>query len=464
MVMEVEIVSKQLIKPTSSTPHHLTTHKRSFLDQFVPSSHYLPTAFFYVNQETSIPPADIIASNSMRSQLLKESLSQTLTLFYPFAGRIKDHLSIACNDERAYYVEARVNLPLCVFLNLPDSSYVSQLRPESKWTETSAGGYIVMIQVTNFACGGISIGVFLSCVIVDAPVAATFISSWAALTRKCGEEPPCSNFDASFVFPQSVAYPREATFLGMVNPFVKKGIWQSRRVIFDASAIASLKAKTASSSVPYPTRVEVVSALLSKCIMVASKAKSDIQKSTLITHAVNLCQRARPQIPNYSMGNFLCLAAVLVTANETLDNLVCHLRKAIRKIDIDLITTLQGDGGWLKYCEYMKEIGKASPGTNDKIDDFIMFSSWCNMGAYEIDFGWGKPTWVAYAPKTKQKFEIVNMVFLMDTKMGNGILGGAANGYARVEPRPTCVWHLGTKSTEFNSEFICLRLYLQNKQ
>ncbi|KAK8272136.1 hypothetical protein V6Z11_D11G310900 [Gossypium hirsutum] len=345
MVMEVEIVSKQLIKPTSSAPHHLTTHKRSFLDQLS----FLHLIIF------------------LRSQLLNESLSQTLTLFYSFAGRIKDHLSIVCNDEGANYVEARVNLPLCVFLNLPDSSYVSQLLPQSNWTETSAGGYIAMIQVTNFACGGIAIGAFLSPVIVDAPAAATFISSWATLTRKCGEEAPCSNFDASFVFPQSVAYPREATFLGMLNPFVKKGIWQSRRIVFDTSAIASLKAKTASSSVPYPTRVEVVSALLSKCIMAASKAKSDIQKSTLITHAVNLRQRARPQIPNYSMGNFVCLADALVTAKET----------------------------------YVKEIGKASPGLNDKIDDFIMFSSWCNMGAYEIDFGWGKPTWVAYAPKTK---------------------------------------------------------------
>ncbi|KAK8272135.1 hypothetical protein V6Z11_D11G310800 [Gossypium hirsutum] len=420
MVMEIEIVSKQLIKPTSSTPHHLTTHKLSFLDQFAPSSHYLPTVFFYVNQETSIPPADIIASNSMRSQLLKESLSQTLTLFYPFAGRIKDHLSIACNDEGAYYVEARVNLPLSAFLNLPDSSYVSQLLHESNWAETSAEGYITMIQVTTFACGGIAIGTFLSHAIADATAATTFISSWAALTRKCGEEAPCPNFDASFVFPQSVAYPREATFLGMLNPFVKKGIWQSRRIVFDASAIASLKAKTASSSVPYPTRVEVVSALLSKCIMAASKAKSDIQKSTLITHAVNLRPRARPQIPNYSMGNFVCLADALVTAETQLDKLVFHLRKAIGKLDIDLITPLQGDGGWIKFCEKMKEIGKASPDTNDEID-FIGFSSWCNMGFYEIDFGWGKPTWVSYAPKTKSDSEMVNLILLMDTKMGNGI-------------------------------------------
>ncbi|MBA0770953.1 hypothetical protein Gotri_019492 [Gossypium trilobum] len=305
---------------------------------------------------------------------------------------MKDHLSIACNDEGAYYVEARVNLPLCVFLNLPDSSYVSQLLPESNWTITSAGSYIAVIQVTTFACGGIAIGACLSHVIADAPAATTFISSWAALTRKCGEEAPCPNFEASFIFPQSVAYPREATFLGMLNPFVKTGIWQSRRIVFDASAIASLKAKTTSSSVPYPTRVEAVSALLSKCITAASKAKPDIQKSTLITHSVNLRQRARPQIPNYSMGNFVCLAAALV----------------------------KGDGGWLKYCECMKEIGKASHGTNDKID-LIVFSSWCNMGVYEIDFGWGKPTWVACAPKIKSKTEMVNMIFLMDSKMGNGI-------------------------------------------
>nr|KJB14282.1 hypothetical protein B456_002G117500 [Gossypium raimondii] len=116
----------EYINPTSSTPHHFATHKLSFLDQFVHSS-YVPIVFFYVNQETNILLTDIIASNSMRSQLLKESLSQTLTLFYPFVGMIKDHLSISCNDEGAYYVEARVNLPLCVFLNLPYSSYVSQL-------------------------------------------------------------------------------------------------------------------------------------------------------------------------------------------------------------------------------------------------------------------------------------------------------------------------------------------------
>ncbi|MFQ6621653.1 hypothetical protein Gotur_002814 [Gossypium turneri] len=395
MVMVVEIVSKEFIKPTSPTPPHLRTHMLSFLDQFLPSI-YVPMVLFYMDQERSIPVA---ASNSRRSQLLKESLSETLTLFYPLAGRIKDHLSIDCNDEGAYYVEARVNRPLRELLNLTDSPYVSQLLPaEPTWTETTAGGYIVMIQVTTFACGGIAIGAFLSHVIADGPAATKFISSWAALTRKCGEEAPCPNFDASLVFPPSVVYPREATLLALFSRFVKKGKWKSRRIIFDASAIAALKAKTVSSSVPDPTRVEVVSALLSKCIKATFKAKSDVQKSTLITHIVNLRQRARPQ-------------------ETELDNLVCHLRKEIRKIDADLITALQGDGGLLKYCEYVKEIGK---GTKDNID-IILFSSWCNFGLYEIDFGWGKPTWVTCATESKSEIGMVNTIILMDTKMGNGV-------------------------------------------
>ncbi|MBA0606895.1 hypothetical protein Godav_019295, partial [Gossypium davidsonii] len=94
-----------------------------------------------------------------------------------------------------------------------------------------------MIQVTTFACGGISLGAFLSHIIFDGPAATTFISSWAALTRKCGEEAGSPNFDASFVFPQSVAYPREATLSALFSPFLKKGICRSMRIVFDASAI-----------------------------------------------------------------------------------------------------------------------------------------------------------------------------------------------------------------------------------
>ncbi|KAE8731422.1 U-box domain-containing protein 15-like [Hibiscus syriacus] len=421
MVMEVEIVSKELIKPTSPTPHHLRTHMLSFLDQFLPPI-YVPMVLFYTNQEASISSADIIANNSRRAQFLKQSLSETLTLFYPFAGRIKDHLSIDCNDEGAYCVEARVNCSLCEFLELTDSSNVPLLLPaESSWTTPSAGGCVAMIQVTTFSCGGIVIGACISHMIADGTAVTTFLRSWAAMSRNSGEETAYPNFDASCVFPQNVAYPREATLSALITPFLRKGICRTMRVVFDASAIASLKAKATSSSASDPTRVEVVSALLSKCIMAAFKTKSDIQKSTLITHAVNLRQRAVPPIPKQSMGNFLCMVAALVMTDETkLDKLVCHLRKAIRKADGDFVAALQGDDGCLTFCEHIKEIGNVSCGEAGEIDN-ISFTSWCNFGVYEIDYGWGKPTWVTCTASTESETVFMNSVVLMDTKMGNGI-------------------------------------------
>lgn len=40
------------------------------------------------------------------SNLLKSSLSTTLTRFYPLAGRISDDFSVDCSDAGALYVEA----------------------------------------------------------------------------------------------------------------------------------------------------------------------------------------------------------------------------------------------------------------------------------------------------------------------------------------------------------------------
>lgn len=83
------------------------------MDQFAPLV-YLPMLLYYTNPN---PMLEIV--DDKRWQLLKQSVSKTLTHFYPLAGRIKGHLSIDCNDQGAYYVEARTNSHLNHFLNSP---------------------------------------------------------------------------------------------------------------------------------------------------------------------------------------------------------------------------------------------------------------------------------------------------------------------------------------------------------
>ncbi|XP_062163092.1 stemmadenine O-acetyltransferase-like [Alnus glutinosa] len=422
--MEVEIISKEYIKPSSPTPPNLKTHKLSFLDQFIPTA-YVPIILFYpMNQSTGHSVADIV---SQRSQLLKQSLSETLTHFYPFAGKVKDTISIDCNDEGVYYVEARVNCHLLECLNQPNTALFYQfLRGEALGKELTAGDHVAMIQASTFACGGIAIGVLVSHMIADGTGMSVFLKGWATTAHKAREAVLCPNFDAPSVFIQNDAHSREEsnTYTALFNPFFKSGRFISRRVVFDASAIASLKAKATSPRVQNPTRVEVVSALLWKCMMAAFKATSGIHMPTFIIHPVNFRRRAIPPFAESFMGNLIWSALASCTGEEIeLPDMVCKLREAITKIDGDFVKSLQGDGGFAKHRELVKEmVGACASAASSSGMNYITFTSWCNFGLYDIDFGWGKPIWVSLVGSNGNSEAVLpSLVLLMDTRSGDGI-------------------------------------------
>ncbi|KAG6648324.1 stemmadenine O-acetyltransferase-like [Carya illinoinensis] len=429
--MEVEIVSKTCIKPSSPTPSNLRIHKLSFLDQFSPSS-YIPLILFYpVNQSAgSYDVADIV---SRRSQLLKQSLSETLTRFYPFAGKIKDNLSLDCNDEGVYYSEARVQSRLEECLHKPDLLSFQELILEYTISkEPSAGDHVVTIQVTSFACGGVAIGVYVCHVIADGTTLSVFLKDWAATASKAAcELAVYPKFDiAPSIFVQNNAYPKEGKVMALFGPFFKSGKSTLKRIVFDASAITSLKAKATSSSLQNPTRVEVVSAILWKCIMAAFRAKSGVERPTLILHAVNFRRRVSSPLAltQFLAGNLFWIADASCSEKEPeLPQLVSKLREAIMKIDGDFVKSIQaGDGGFLTACELVKaktrefsdHVARPNCGM-----DFIGISSWCNFGIYDIDFGWGKPKWASFVGSTRSDAEHVflNMINLMDTRSAGGI-------------------------------------------
>jgi hypothetical protein len=100
LAMEVQLISRKLIKPSVQTPPHLQNLNISFLNQLAPSL-YVANIFYYPNHRHEI------IKNIDR---LEKSLSEILTLFYPLAGRyIKDNLSVDCNDEGVELLEAKVD-------------------------------------------------------------------------------------------------------------------------------------------------------------------------------------------------------------------------------------------------------------------------------------------------------------------------------------------------------------------
>ena len=115
--MKVEIISREIIKPSIPTPPHLKTYKLSSLDQ-LSSPIYGRVVYFYFQQN------DVTPSYDQKSHQLKKSLSESLSRFYPFAGRINNNNTVECNDDGVQYLEAKYNGLLSTYLAQPDNTSV----------------------------------------------------------------------------------------------------------------------------------------------------------------------------------------------------------------------------------------------------------------------------------------------------------------------------------------------------
>ena len=303
--MEVQIVSIENIKPSSPTPQNLKIFKLSLLDQLIPAP-YAPMVLFYSKNDLMITN-NVDRQTHKRLAVLKKSLSDTLTRFYPLAGKIKDDLSIECNDEGAYYVETRVNCCLDEFLNQPDIVLlVNKFLPcEPILKESNVGTYVTNIQVNVFECGGIAIGLCISHKILDGAAQSTFLKAWTTTARGGGVINP--NFIANSLFPTKDMWLRDSMMVFWGSLF-KMGKCVTRRFVFDASAIEALKAHIVKS----PTRIETISAFIWKSAMAAFRTKHGSERPSLMTHLVNLRTRmatATFSSTEHSTGNLLWLAA-----------------------------------------------------------------------------------------------------------------------------------------------------------
>lgn len=74
--MKVDVISREIVKPSHPTPSHLKTHKLSFLDQFALRV-YIPLLLYYTGGDKE----NIIDTNT-RLNVIKKSLAETLTKYY----------------------------------------------------------------------------------------------------------------------------------------------------------------------------------------------------------------------------------------------------------------------------------------------------------------------------------------------------------------------------------------------
>lgn len=125
-----------------------------------------------------------------------------------------------------------------------------------------------------------------------------------------------------------------------------------------------------------------------------------------------------PPLPATSIGNIFWSAVAQYDSPKgdiELSELVDLLRRSFAEIDDKFIQKMAGEEGFEAISNWhmkMQELYSSRPYSYG-------FTSWLNMGLNDVDFGWGKPSWVSFAGPENSVLK--NVVVLKEDILGDGI-------------------------------------------
>nr|GMD81468.1 vinorine synthase-like [Ipomoea batatas] len=337
---------QERIRPSSPTPQNLRSHKLSLLDQLI-NCFYAPILTFYDN-----------SSGDHDHNQLKKSFSRTLSYIYPLAGRLKDGKTIDCNDEGADFVVAQVENKMSEVMQYPRLDRLRMLFPCNPYPEV-VDSTLPLLAVQNTRN-----------LVVDTSttfVPTDLLSSLTALT------------DRNQVM--------------IVEKYITK------RFVFRGSTVNAIRDRYIQPE-HRPSRVVALAAFLWAAVIRATREADQDFKTHTLTMSVDLRKRFNPSFPTYCLGSInQVVGARWESSGDGKESavavdggvLIGKVREAISKIDDNYIKKMHIEGGYLK--ELMAVSNSLS--VDKKHNKGLNISSWCKVPFYEVDFGWGKPRWIA---------------------------------------------------------------------
>ncbi|KAI5077356.1 hypothetical protein GOP47_0007180 [Adiantum capillus-veneris] len=392
----VEVLHTSVVKPASPSPQPFLS--LSPCDLMWRDYTYNRRLLFYERPVSAVSGDD---EYPRFIHTLRSSLPRVLASFYPFAGRLvelpagaagdgtKAQLAVACNDEGAELVEARIHG--VSFLDLKSSNfdmqpYFVQLTRWASYTRLQEGAPLFSIQVTRFSCGSIAFGIAHSHVVADGFSLWHFMSSWV----ECVKGKPLSlepSHDRTPLMVQS-ALPEKAIIDWIEDVKAPAGITTvaskvQHVVSFPKEMVEELKTRANNVYGSY----EVLCAELWKKVSKPQLVACSRDARTSFCSVVNMRTRMEPPL---AVGYFGC-ALLWGMASATLGELqdeelaatAARIRGAVRSCTSSHMQ---------QFIHFLELYGKdafvpkiaASPIS-------LRVSSSPKFPMLSIDFGWGRP-------------------------------------------------------------------------
>ncbi|KAK3123473.1 hypothetical protein QOZ80_8AG0631480 [Eleusine coracana subsp. coracana] len=329
---------------------------------------------------------------------IKRALSQALVHYYPFAGRIiaadDGEFHVLCNGEGVTFVAATANCALndikLFHVSNGKTTISMTMLDELDLYQPKAEGCgptdpLLLMQVTEFTCGGFVLGVTWNHGIADGVGVAQFLRAVGELA--CGSPSP------------SVVPVRWDPLLPSYPPSIVELVVRPNPIMLVApigvtiplSLINHIKAsfRDHSSGQTTCTTFEVVAAVLWQCRTRA--IISDPDAIALLSFAVNMRKHVGAKDGYY--GNCIAGHEVMETtgmvAKMDIIDLVKMIKRSKDKIpgkpaDQLLLSNKGGD-----FSEMIRDMDEQH---RDRLQyNTLILSSWRNIGFEEVDFGGGTP-------------------------------------------------------------------------
>ncbi|MCD9642431.1 hypothetical protein HAX54_029257 [Datura stramonium] len=277
---------------------------------------------------------------------------------------------------------------------------------------------IVIVQITEFECGGLALSMSHAHTAMDGFTTFTFINEWS---KMCRLEIPEKKIDfLSFNLPD-VFPSRDLSKLLLPRVPPKENRAEAKlvakRLYINEDSISRLREEVGNICFK-PSRVEMIIALLWRALIRASEKKHGHLRRFLLGVPINLRPKliSLPQVEK-SFGNFVIEAPVKFVPGENnmeLRDLVKLIHDTVKETIIACDKTSPEDVVTAVANIYNRSFIAPEWGGSEEVDMYTS-SSLCRFPIQESDFGWGRPCLMHFGSRHDQ------CCWLYDAECGNGI-------------------------------------------
>ncbi|CAI0459533.1 unnamed protein product [Linum tenue] len=378
-MININVKECSLVQPAEETPKSVLWN--SNVDLVVLRFH-MASVYFYRR------PAG--ATEFFDPAVLKRGLGKALVPFYPIAGRLgedKDgRTEINCNGAGVLFVLAETTSVIDDLGDFAPKLELRQLVPAVDYSGGISTFPLLVIQVTYFKCGGVSLGVGMHHCVADGLSGLSrgldlnlppFIDRTLLRARR----PPRPSFPHNEHLPPPAMKIPSTT---ANNAAAVSSIFNLTRD--QLNALKSKAKEPCNDDISYSS-YEILAGHIWRCVCKARGLPDD--QETKLHIATDCRSRLRPPLPPGYFGNGIFIAAPIASAGDLRTKpawfAASRIHEVLTRMDDEYLRSA------LDYLEVQPDLSALVRGAHTFKCPNLGVTSWARLPIHDADFGWGRP-------------------------------------------------------------------------